>query len=188
MLVNKTRSLERIENAFFNLQASNSEAESHHVGKNHRRKWGNWNWKIQAGCNWWHRTQDSGMHLDQGRNIRNIQAASLQILFRSLIKTQAAASPCFSLLPAKGASTEQLLTKGAKLEQHFGGGTPPVPQVVTEPSWSIEWPSAKLRDGAESREGFSISTAHTVLMWSGKGTAGPPVWGLSSKTSMKMSG
>lgn len=73
------------------------------------------------------------MHLDQGRNIRNIQAASLQILLKSLIKTislpwnhaQAAASPCFSLLPTKGVSTEQLLTKGAKLGQHFGIGTSP---------------------------------------------------------------
>lgn len=74
------------------------------------------------------------MHLDQGRNIRNIQAASLQILLKCLIKTQAAANPYLSLLPAKGASTEQLLTKGAKSGQHFGGGTSPVPQVVTEPS------------------------------------------------------
>lgn len=97
------------------------------------------------------------MHLDEGINIRNIQAASLQILLKSLIKTQAAASPCFSLLPAKGASTEQLLTQGAKLGQHFGEETFPVPQVVTEP-W--EGPSAKLRDGAESSKGFSIRIAH----------------------------
>lgn len=108
------------------------------------------------------------MHLDQGRNIRNIQAASLQILLKSLIKTislpwnhaQAAASPWFSLLPTKGVSTEQLLTKGAKLGQHFGVGTSPVPQKVTEPSWSTGVTFSKVRGDAESSKGFSISPAH----------------------------